>query len=89
VADHGTQRPIGNATAVIQDVQDKDYQETLVPVNVPASSGIYQGAGERAGTYRLTVSAPGYALQTFDKIVVRPGTCHVEPVSLEVLLFPY
>lgn len=78
--------PIQNAQAVIQD---GSYQETLSPVGEPSENGLYQGAGERPGTYELTVSAPGYVPQTFENLVVTGGVCHVDTVSREVSLFPY
>jgi len=81
-----TGNPISNAQAVLQD---GSYSETLEPVDEPSETGIYQGAGERPGTYQLTVSAPGYAPKTFDHLIVQPGTCHVTPVTLQVSLFPY
>jgi hypothetical protein len=82
----GDGNPIINAHAVIQD---GTYSETLEPVTEPSETGIYQGAGERPGTYQLTVSAPGYLPKTYDHLVVQAGTCHVTPVTLQVSLIPY
>jgi hypothetical protein len=78
--------PIPNAQVVIRD---GTYTETLGQIEVPSPTGIYQGAGERPGTYQLTVSAPGYVPQTFEKLVVSGGVCHVTPVTREVSLLPY
>lgn len=78
--------PVTNAKTVIQD---GPYQETLAPVGQPSENGLYQGAGERPGTYELTVSAPGYVPQTFENLVVTKDICHVQTVSREVSLFPY
>ena len=44
------------------------------------------GAGERAGLYQLTVMADGYVTWTQNDIEVTADECHVDPVSLEVLL---
>jgi hypothetical protein len=44
------------------------------------------GAGERAGLYELTVMADGYVTWTQNDIEVTADECHVDPVSLEVLL---
>jgi len=82
----GGGNPITHVQAVIQDGA---YSETLEPVAEPSETGIYQGAGERPGTYQLTVSAPGYLPKTYDHLVVQPGICHVTPVTLQVSLFPY
>ncbi len=79
-------KPITNAQAIIRD---GPFTETLEPVTEPSANGIYQGAGERPGTYELTVSAPGYVPQTFKNLVVTGGICHVNQVSREVSLFPY
>ena len=44
------------------------------------------GAGERAGLYELTGMADGYVTWTQNDIEVTADECHVDPVSLEVLL---
>jgi hypothetical protein len=51
-------------------------------------TGDYVGAGERAGTYTLTATAPGFQPQTIDDIVVTADRCHVHGVHLEVALQP-
>jgi hypothetical protein len=78
--------PIPNAQVTIRDGA---YTETLRQIEVPSPTGIYQGAGERPGTYQLKVSAPGYVPQTFENLVVLGGVCHVTPVTREVSLLPY
>jgi hypothetical protein len=49
---------------------------------------VLAGAGERAGLYELTVMADGYVTWTQGNIEVTADECHVEPVSLTVLLHP-
>jgi hypothetical protein len=49
---------------------------------------VLAGAGERAGLYELTVMADGYVTWTQGDIEVTADECHVEPVSLAVLLHP-
>ncbi|MGY8779150.1 MAG: hypothetical protein ACKVIN_13650 [Longimicrobiales bacterium] len=44
------------------------------------------GAGERAGLYELTIMADGYVAWTESALEVTADKCHVDPVSLEVLL---
>ena len=46
------------------------------------------GAPERAGTYRLEVSATGYQDWARDGIVVLDDGCHVRPVQLVVRMQP-
>jgi hypothetical protein len=46
------------------------------------------GAGERAGTYAVTVTATGYAEWTTSGVVVTADECHVIPVRLEPRLQP-
>ena len=44
------------------------------------------GAGERAGTYDITVTAPGYARWDTTGIVVTADECHVHGVGLTARL---
>lgn len=44
------------------------------------------GAGERKGTYNVTVSAPGYASWDTSGVVVTADECHVQGVSLTASL---
>ena len=48
--------------------------------------GEYAGAGERAGTYALTVVANGFETVTVDEIVVDADECHVIGVSNQIAL---
>ena len=48
--------------------------------------GGYLGAGERAGTYTLTVDADGFETAVIEDIVVDADICHVIPVTREVSL---
>ena len=71
--------PITGATLTLTE---GTYVETMQELQ----AGSYAGAGERAGTYTLTVEAAGFVTQTLDNIVVDEDECHVIPVSREVTL---
>lgn len=45
-------------------------------------------AGERAGTYQVTVSKPGYATWVQSNVRVTRNVCHVNTVTLTALLQP-
>ena len=74
--------------SIFQDIEvkavDGSYQETLELV-----SGLeyaFVGAGERAGTYDVTVTKSGYQTFTSAPIVLTRDECHVIPQSLTVNL---
>ena len=48
--------------------------------------GVYLGAGERPGTYTLTVEAPGFEPVTVESIVIEADECHVIGVTRDVTL---
>ena len=45
-------------------------------------------AGERAGTYQLTVTRPGYATWSRSNVTVTKNQCHVNTIVLTALLQP-
>lgn len=74
-----TGQPLG-ATVV---VRDGDYVEELMTV------GTYHvGAGERPGTYRIDITAEGYAPKTIEGVDVDDSGCHVETEERSVALDP-
>jgi len=75
--DHG--EPITGATLALAD---GSYTETLQNLE----NGAYAGAGERAGTYTLTIEAEGFMPVTIEHIVVSEDECHVIPVARDVSL---
>jgi hypothetical protein len=82
VLDSSTGNPI------FQDIEikavDGTYQEILELV-----SGLeyaFVGAGERAGTYVVTITKAGYQTYTSAPIVITRDECHVIPQSLTVNL---
>lgn len=75
---------VTNATVRIVD---GTYTETLTQ---PALQGSYAGAGERAGTYTLTVTAPGFQPAAPRTLTVgrTADGCHVQGVSVTIDLTP-
>ena len=73
---------------IFQDIEvkavDGTYQEILELV--PSSEYAFVGAGERAGTYVVTVTKAGYQTYTSAPIVLTRDECHVIPQSLTVNL---
>ena len=63
---------------------DATYQEILELV--PSSEYAFVGAGERAGTYIVTVTKAGYQTYTSAPIILTRDECHVIPQSLTVNL---
>ena len=45
-------------------------------------------AGERAGTYQISVSKPGYLQWSRSNVRITANECHVNPVSVTALLQP-
>ncbi len=79
VTDAESGDPVSGATLTLTE---GDFSETLIEIN----AGAYAGAGERAGTYTLTVDASDFVSQTIQSIVVTEDECHVIPVSRDVVL---
>ena len=71
--------PISDATVVITGGV---LPETLTEFQ----DGNYSGAGERRGTYTLTVTAIGFEPVTIEDIVITGDVCHVTPVSRDITL---
>jgi hypothetical protein len=63
-------------------LEEGDFSETLEEM----ADGQYVGAGERAGTYTLTVEAEGFETETVEDIVVDENECHVIPVIRTITL---
>jgi hypothetical protein len=74
--------PTSIAKVVVRDVNGTyaDSGQTNTTFNM------YLGAGERAGTYRVSVTAPGYRDWSVSPITVTRNTCHVNPVGLTAVL---
>ncbi len=83
VTDAETGAAVSGATLTLTE---GDYSEIMEEVS--SGSGQYVGAGERAGTYALTIAADGYASQMIENIVVEGDECHVTGVTRELALTP-
>ena len=79
VTDSATHQPIEGATLTLTDGNYTEVMEN-------GSGGSYAGAGERAGTYVLTIDAEGYDSMRIENIVVESDICHVVPVALDLAL---
>ena len=77
VTDADTGEAVTNATLTLQD---GDYTEVMEG----SPSGGYVGAGERPGTYTLTIEVPGVPSETVPDIVVGFDGCHVIGVALDI-----
>lgn len=84
VTDARTGQPINNAVVTITD---GGYSETLQSYSYD-SDGTYVGAGERPGTYVMTVTAPGYPSPFPQTFTLGFDGCHVIPQSFNVALQP-
>ena len=74
--------PVAGATV---EIAEGSYRETLSSIGPPGS---YAGAGEREGSYTLSVAAPGYVSPAPRTVVVTGGECHVNGVSVTIDLTP-
>jgi hypothetical protein len=81
VTDQDTGSPIPGATLTLTDGVYVEEMESF-------QTGDFVGAGERAGTYSLTATAPGYQSLAIDDIVVTADICHVHGVHVDVELSP-
>ncbi|MFI0429820.1 carboxypeptidase-like regulatory domain-containing protein [Mariniflexile sp. HMF6888] len=64
---------------------DGNHQETLM---TGYGSDSFFGAGERPGTYIVTVTSPNYQTFTSDPITLISDKCHVIPKTFEFSLQP-
>ena len=83
LSDAGTGAPISGASLILREGA---YVETMQEILPDFEPGTYVGAGERAGTYTLTVQAAGYEGQSIEDIVVTADICHVTGRTLDVEL---
>jgi len=64
-------------TDAVLTLRDGSHTEVMEEVN----DGQYVGAGERAGSYTLTIEKTGYEDRAIGDLVVTEDECHVIPLS--------
>lgn len=64
--------------------RDGDHEETLEVIGAETMAG----AGERPGTYDVTISKTGYITWSAESVTVTADECHVIPVTLQANLVP-
>lgn len=84
VLDATTGQPL--VEGVVVNATDGTFQENLVLI--PGLEYSFAGAGERTGTYTITVTKDGYQTYVSAPIIVTANVCHVNPQSLTVNLQP-
>lgn len=86
IRDAKTNEPVASgATVVIRDVK---YVEELriMPSPVDSAPLCAYGAGERPGTYEITVAKPGYMKWVRSGVAVTADECHVKRVTVNAYL---
>jgi len=82
VLDASTGNPLVEGVTV--EATDGSYHETLELI--PGLEYLFAGAGERVGTYTITITKEGFQTYISPQIVVTANVCHVNPQSLTVNL---
>jgi hypothetical protein len=84
VIDNASGNPIACGASAV--VISGSYSET-VNSNTPCSDNTnLMAAFERPGTYAITVSKAGYQNFTINDVIVTPGVCHVNTVTVDARL---
>jgi hypothetical protein len=87
VRDSASGAGLANGSTVI--VRDGSLLIDSLETTFPSSSdGPFPSAGERAGTYTVTVLHNGFQTWTKSGVVVTRGTCHVNHIDVIVRLQP-
>jgi len=83
VVEEGTGTPLADGATLT--LRDGDYVESTTE---SFDGRTMMGAGERAGTYVVTVSREGFHTWAATDVVVTADECHVIPVALTAELTP-
>ncbi len=81
---------LGAASGASLVVLDGSFKDSVAfPANRPDLDNMsLSSAGERAGTYNISVRKSGYAVWSKSSVVVTSDVCHVKPVLVTALLKP-
>ncbi|WP_397444780.1 hypothetical protein [Polaribacter sp. R77954] len=86
---HVTLLDASNSLPITDDVtvviKDDNYEEVL---QIIESNNSFFGAGERSGTYTITIISNSYITFVSEPITVTRNICHVIPVSKTIALTP-
>ncbi len=83
IVDQTTAAPI--AARATMTIRDGTYEEIVTD---SWDGATLSGAGERPGTYTITIERPGYTTWTQTGVVISADECHVIPVLLSVEMVP-
>lgn len=83
VVDQSTSNPI--AAAATMTLRDGSYEEVVTD---SWDGSTLSGAGERPGTYTITIEHPAYTTWTRAGVTISADECHVIPVALTAELVP-
>lgn len=86
VRDSATGADLSSGSTVV--VRDGNFVDSLTTPYPGSPYGIFSSAGERAGTYSVTVRRAGYRTWTRTGVAVTADECHVRPMSVIALLQP-
>lgn len=80
----------GSASGASLVVRDGNYKDSVAAPGARPDLNTFPlfAAGERAGTYQVTVTKTGYAAWVKSDVRVTANQCHVNTVTLTALLQP-
>jgi hypothetical protein len=86
VRDSASGAGLANGATVV--VRDLNFVDSLAATFPASADGPFLSAGERAGTYTVTVRHSGYQTWTRSGIIVTAAECHVNPINVIARLQP-
>ena len=88
VKDSLTRAGVASGASLV--VREGSYKDSVAAMNSgpDQDNSPLSAAGERSGTYQVTVLKPGYATWLQSNVRVTSNVCHVNTVTLTALLQP-